>query len=416
MEKKILKAGAGKAVINYPAEFFPQENFGGIHDEIHGRALLLEQKEKVLILSLELPSIRPNRLVEEVRKEIGEYWGLKINRIWLCVTHNLSAPHVPTQEINQDKYEIHMNAIKSAINEAVKQAQKSLKPARVEVCMGSADINVNRDIETADGWWQGINPDGDSDKSVIAVKFIDENDKCIGAFFHYAVKSTTLAGALMKNGFRYVTADVTGEACRYAENRWKAPVLFFMGAAADQEPIKRADYFEVDNNGKPKYVNLGEKGFEFVKELGEILGREVAGIMEKGKEINISEVKCVHLSWMLQGQKFWTEGKPYHPVKEYEFIPSEMEELSVEVLILGPVVLFGMKPESTAIIGKKLREENPEYIPLMIAMVNGGKDYLSDKSAYHRLTFGGTHSVFAEGGAELFLEKAHEFLEELKKS
>ena len=56
---------------------------------------------------------------------------------------------------------------------------------------------------------------------------------------------------------------------------------------------------------------------------------------------------------------------------------------------------------------------NPGCLPLLVAMVNGGKDYLSDETAYERMTFGAIHSVFARGAAELFLEYAAKLLKEL---
>ena len=77
-------------------------------------------------------------------------------------------------------------------------------------------------------------------------------------------------------------------------------------------------------------------------------------------------------------------------------------------------MLFGLQPEATAIVGMKLREMNPDFVPLMAAMVNGGKDYLSDESAFDRMTFGAIHSVFARGAAELFLMKSKELLDRLR--
>ena len=101
-------------------------------------------------------------------------------------------------------------------------------------------------------------------------------------------------------------------------------------------------------------------------------------------------------------------------MKNYEYIPSEDQALKVELLLFGNTVLFGLQPEATAIVGMKLREMNPDFVPLMAAMVNGGKDYLSDESAFDRMTFGAIHSVFARGAAELFLMKSKELLDRLR--
>ena len=48
-----LKGGAGIAEIKYPADFFPEEGFKGIHDPIHARALILESGERIAVISLD---------------------------------------------------------------------------------------------------------------------------------------------------------------------------------------------------------------------------------------------------------------------------------------------------------------------------------------------------------------------------
>lgn len=58
-----FKAGAGKAAIHYPENFFPYRGFRGrkllgVHDDIYARVLLMEAGDaRVLIISLELGDI-----------------------------------------------------------------------------------------------------------------------------------------------------------------------------------------------------------------------------------------------------------------------------------------------------------------------------------------------------------------------
>lgn len=414
MEKdRKWKAGAGMAEIEYPACFFPEEGFFRIHDPIHARVLILEEEERFVIVSLELPSLRPYTLIDEMKRVVREAVGVNDKNIWICVTHDLAAPHVPDREAKREKFEIHIQAVKKAIREACTAAAGKMEPVRVYTGTGVSDINVNRDMETADGWWQGINPDGTADKLVSVVRFAGLDGKTVSVLYHYAVKSSTLEGAVMPDGSRYVTGDVTGAASRRIEEKLEAPAIFFMGAAGDQEPKYQAEFDRVDEAGNLVHVNLGLEGFRFTEELGGILAADVLRILESMKCTEESRMRIAHRVLWLPGQQFYQGGKPYHPEKDYKFIPSEDEKLIIEVLQLGSTVFLGLQPEATAAVGLKLREMNPGCLPLLVAMVNGGKDYLSDETAYERMTFGAIHSVFARGAAELFLEYATKLLKEL---
>lgn len=87
MEKdRKWKAGAGMAEIEYPACFFPEEGFFRIHDPIHARVLILEEEERFVIVSLELPSLRPYTLIDEMKRVVREAVGVNDKNIWICVT------------------------------------------------------------------------------------------------------------------------------------------------------------------------------------------------------------------------------------------------------------------------------------------------------------------------------------------
>ena len=69
-----------------------------------------------------------------------------------------------------------------------------------------------------------------------------------------------MAAAVMEDGGRYVTSDVTGAASRIIETKLEAPAIFFMGAAADQEPKRRAAFDQINEKGDMIHVNLGSAG------------------------------------------------------------------------------------------------------------------------------------------------------------
>lgn len=415
MNPSYMRAGAGCAVIVFPEEYFPWEGYRGIHDDIHARALLLEQEERLAIISLELPSVRPYELIDPLRVMVSQLCSVPFENVWLCMTHDLVAPHVPPIETLPEKHHMHVQAIERAIQEACQQALATMTQVRVGTAKGTCDVNTNRDIPSNDGWWLGIDGVGPVDSALTLTRFEDINGKPVAFLYHYAVKSSTMENTYASDGTRLITAELTGTACRYIEDALGAPTIFFMGAAGDLVPKQKANYAITNADGDLQEIDHGENGFEFVRVLGERLGQELLHLNETltGK-CRIPIMTVVHDVWMLPGQKGYHGGRPYRPMKTYDYIPSAPEALNVELLRLDEAVWLGLQPEATAKIGLTLAEHAPFRHTMMVAMVNGGKDYLADTASYDRFTFSGTHSVFARGSAEQFVARAVEMLNKLK--
>ena len=126
------------------------------------------------------------------------------------------------------------NIVYDKIVGALKQAKASLQPARFGLGTGFCDINVNRDeyIPQTQGWRQGVNQDGPSDKTVWVLKFETLSGEPIALFFDYAVHSAVVLGTGSLSG------DLAGAAERYVEARYnnKVVALYSMGPAGDQNP------------------------------------------------------------------------------------------------------------------------------------------------------------------------------------
>ena len=72
----VFKAGAGRAVLSFPEEYFPNEGYKGIHDDMHVRVLLMESGEvRAAVAVFELSSVRPWELTDELRAYAAEKLG-----------------------------------------------------------------------------------------------------------------------------------------------------------------------------------------------------------------------------------------------------------------------------------------------------------------------------------------------------
>ena len=403
-----LKAGAGKAVLAFPREYFPHENFIDGHDDLHLRILLLETSLRCALISVELPSVRPFELIDGIRSYAGKLLGVDYENVWFVVTHSMAAPHVPqaVDAESEKKQEIHLAVIRKSIEEAGKQALESLQMVRFGYGYGFCDINSNRDIPSAEGWWLGANAPGPSDKTVSVLRFDTMEGKPLAAVYTYAVKTAIIDDEIMSDGYRHYTSDLTGWACSQMEKNTGAVTLYFMGAAGDQVPNKVTKYFETDEKGHLYEVHHGEIGYQWIEELGTVLGSAVEEVFsEISCSITETVLQIKNFSMAFPGQFSIPSELSHSPVKKYDFFRKEDTILDVSMLTLDKVAMIGVKPEYTSITGIELREASPFAQTMLVAMVNGGQGYMADYKAYERITYEGTHSEYACGSAEEFVKR-----------
>lgn len=414
LKEERLEAGAGKARIVLKEELFPLEQFTGEHDPVYIRAVILKREKTVVIVSIEIPSVRIQAVMEKLQNIIIEETGAKAEDIWICTTHNLSTLHIPNPETMPEKHEIFARELYKACKAAVQAAKEEMRDARLGCAVTKLFINTSRDILTNQGWWNGLNGESVEDHELTVLKLEDEKGQSIAVLIQYPMKPWAANGAVDENGNRLSTSEISGYACGKVEKEMGGIAVYFMGSAADMVPLKSACYSEADENGNLRDVNLGvEAGLRFISEGGEALGSAVIeavfGISVKKEIFFTSEKK----RFWYPGQKFYYEGKPYRPTPDHVYYPAEEECLDVNLLCLDKCVLLGMAPETTAVLGIQLREFMPQVRALMCSLVNGGKDYLADKLSYERKTFSATHSVFAKGAGEQFVKDAGKWIDDV---
>lgn len=416
MKETCLYAGAGRAEIQLPPAYFPQEGYTGIHDGIYARAVILECGARVVIVSLELPSIRPYSLFDRLRQQISQLTGAAPGCIWICVTHDTSAPHVPKEE---EKHKLHMDAVWNAIRAAVSQAAAAMKPARLGVGTGETRVNVSRNILTRVGWWQGLNPNGYSDHTLTVVRVEDLHGRPVALLYNLDVRPWVMVETVLDGGMRQVTGDLTGEASRQLEAQYDGAVaLFLMGAAADQVPAKKGHYYVTDENGALCEVQHGPESYALLSALAAELAGEVAATAEQTVCTDASpQIVCAQTSF------FWKGQRPYdlpdrnipHPKKVYHFEAAEDQEILIHLMRLGELALVGIQPEISSVTGTHLRQSAPFPHTMLVDMVNGGQAYMPCREAYQQLLPDAMNALVAEGAAEAFLDEARKALWKLKK-
>ena len=412
MEHK-FRAGAGRAELRFPADYFPVDGYSGVHDPMCCRVLVLEaQSVRGGIVTFELPSVRPWELTDGLRDYAVRCLDAPYENVWLVMTHDLSAPHVPPEE---PKRRLHMDMLRAAMEEAAREAVSSLREASVRYAEGTSDVNANRDMESVDGWWVGIRGDGPSDKTLSLLRFDDREGRPIAALYSYAVKSSVLEASVMSDGKRYASGDVTGRAGAKAEEALGCPVLFVMGAAGDQVPKYKANYLELDENRRFYPVELRERGYELLEELSDTLARDIlaaASAAVAGEDGPVLRFAAASLE--CEAKKPYPKSLPAPPVLRYAYEPDGVQTLDIWAVRIGEAVLLGVKPEVTTPIFRSIKADSPFPHTLMATLVNGGQGYIATDPDYERFTYPGLNTPFQPGTDRRFIRQVLALLNEMR--
>ncbi len=410
--------GVGKAKIQFPEDFFPVENFEGVHDDLSVRVMLFQSDCPFAVLSFEATSLRTYAM-DRFRREASEITGIPEEKIWVCVTHTFSAPHLRSEEaLAREGGEVARknDSLLQALSRALETALLTAMAESVDVQMACGhticSVNVNRDLATSEGWWIGSNDLGDSDNTVAFIRFDDREGKTRAILFNYDVQSS-----IMDHSKGLVTGDLAGAASRFIEEQYGEDfvALFLLGAAGDQAPIFKANHNIIGRGGAILGEDIGEDGFVLVNALGKKLGAQVLQAAETAK-YSIGEEKSRFRSTSVccPGQKIAASLQEIHPTKKYEYGKDEDRTVPMSLFALGPAALVGVGPELSSSTAIDIRKESPYPVTMIVTMVNGIDKYMPEQTAYDRITYEAMNSKYARGSAEMVQKELIRQLKEMK--
>ncbi|MBN1459265.1 MAG: hypothetical protein JXA57_07000, partial [Armatimonadetes bacterium] len=344
----------------------------------------------------------------------GEAAEVPPGNVWVCTTHTMSAPHIlpgdrQASQADRQKNAMLAAAVEAAVRSAASEAAIGLREARIGHASGTCDVNVNRDIHTADGWWLGCNETGFSDKTVTVIRFETPDGDLISLLFTHPVRPAVMERPPGSSDPALVTADLAGAACGLIEEEYgdTATALFFMGAAGDQAPsVTGAGLQYVGKGGSLRAKGVGDRGHAVAEMLGARLGAEVLRLSESIECRNldvpiVSETAQVRF----EGQRL-PDTRSLRPTSDHVFVEGSERLEPLAVVALGESVLVGVRPELSCKTGVDIRERSPYARTLVLCMVNGGAKCMADATAYDRMTYESMNSPFARGSAERMAEEA----------
>lgn len=427
-----FRAGAGKCEISYPADLFPFRDgpdiWTGVHDTPCARAVILECGLKMLLLSMEVVLLDRD-LESEVRTAAAELTKIPKEQIWISATHTVSTPHFFVREHNSPEENAVAARMRKHILDAAKaaasQAVRRVEDAAVGFGSGTCRANVNRVIETKDGWWLGSGEEWPADHSVPVIRIDGKDANPIAILYHYNCELAVMDKSVMSDGGRHVTADLAGMASRFIEKEYNDEVvaLFLPGVSTDQGPAYRAVRTVRGRNGSYRNVDIKEKGWILLELEGERLGEQVLLAAEQASCKGLSHP--IHL----ENRTFWFKGQKMRglprpdagPVLQWQYVPDQDRTRSVEVMVLGDtaIVAVGGIGVETA---QKIQARSPFKHTILLSSLSGGakqlptdgQKYMAEEEQYQKFSFQARNSEFAAGSAEKMLEDVVNFLHSIK--
>lgn len=391
-----LRAGAAKIDIT-PRDLTGLTNlwrrpFEGIHDQIYVRALVVDNGVNcAAIVSADLVEFGDTT---KVRKQIEKDFGIPTANIVITASHDHNAPRAgtvtpgATAQKGGPATEKYTGFVYDCILDAVRQAKAALQPARVGIGKGTADVNVNRDLFTADGWSIGANPNGPSDKTVWVVKLETESGQPIAILMNYAAHSVVLGP-----NNTLITGDLAGAAERYVEQYYESKVvaLWTMGAAGDQNP----KFKSYDEN--PPHFSDRIPGYPLMDALGQLVGEEVIRVASRMGRMS-SEVRIEANERIVSCPARIPQRDANRKGMEVQWV--DTLNIRLGLILIDHIALTWVSGEVVTNIYRHLQQESPFSNTVMITIANDRAGYIVDDAGYDTPTFESTASPFQRGHVE----------------
>ncbi|MEU9448656.1 hypothetical protein [Streptomyces sp. NPDC048277] len=396
-----LKVGVGKAAFTPSAALLPLDNFTSVHDDLHARVLLVESgTRRIALVVLDLTSISAEAIAL-IRQAVTGATGITAANIMVTVTHCFSAPHVAAAS-SSTAAATYVQNIASAAKSAVADAVENLQDAEVGYGAGTADVNVNRNVLTADGYWLGADEQGPSDKGVYVARFNDLDGNPIAVLTNYNVQSCVMQDSVMSDGSLPITADLAGAAVAHVEAQYPGAVGFWLvGACGDQFPGLRSKRYTIDKDRNWTYgVDLHDAGFALLTAQGERLGNEIVRVSqaitayERRKNVVVRLVTDDITTTQVQG------AQPSGPVKTATFTPVGTAEVPLWIFQVGKGVFAGVEPELSTCTATAIRKASPFASTFVMSMFEGGAKNMPDRWNFEHFTYEALDGFYIEGTAE----------------
>ena len=433
-----LRAGAAAIVITPPvgtpmAGYYSERGAQGVHDDLHAKAIVMEQGgARAALVALDLIAA-PRDLVEDARAAIDHICRVRGANVMISATHSHTGPIVATNHPFGGKSDLvtsYRALLPSRIAEAVRQAESKLAPVTVSVARGrESSIAFNRRFHMKDGtvgWNPGkgnpliLKPAGTIDPDLPVLFFETADRKPVAAYVNYAVHLDNIGEPL-------ISADMPATLSRCLAD-FKGPemlTLFTAGCCGDVNHI--------DVRWKE-----AQRGFGNSARMGTILAGEVLRAWPRLTsfeprplrvqsttvrlplpEIKQGDVEKAHatvarISGEAPKRPAFMEMVQAFKVLDVAARNGKPHQVEVQVIALGKDVAWVSLPgEVFTELGLAIKQDSPFPCTIIAELANDLVGYIPARRAYAQGNYEVVSARCAEGSGERLVDAAVKMLREL---
>jgi hypothetical protein len=422
-----LRAGAAAVVItpapNTPmAGYYSARSGDGVHDDLHAKALVLEQDGRAAAL-VALDLISTDRSwVLEARKLISALTGIPGDAVMISATHAHTGPVVAAGT----PYAARLPGL---IADVVARARESAVAARLSVGAGREEaLAFNRRFHMRDGsvgWNPGkrnpeiVRPAGPTDPEV-PVALVDAADgaRPLAAYVNFAMHLDTVGGTRVSADYPATLSKILADA-RGAD----LITLFTIGTAGD---INHVDVSSpAPQKGPGEAARIGARlAASVLRASGELHQIQPGGVRARNvvvplalPPIDAEDRRRARATLAREGA---TPPPPFidqvhaHKVRDVEARHGRPLDAEVQVVALGPDVAWvGLPGEIFVTLGLAIKDHSPFRHTIIAELANGSVGYVPTRTAYPEGAYEVVSARCAPGSGERLVDAALALLRDL---
>ena len=430
------RAGAAAVVITPPlgvpmAGYYNARGAEGVHDDLHAKAIVIEQDGiKAALVVCDLIGM-PQFIVEDARKLITSGTGVKGEMVMISATHTHTGPSLPGRSSREplegapDTAKEYVRKLPSLIAQSVKEAEARLVPVTIMVGVGREDrLSFNRRYFMEDGtvgWNPGkLNPKidrpaGPIDPEVSVVTFNTE-DGTIATHVNFALHPDTVGGQEISSDYAHTLSQILSKV------KGESMVTLFANGSC-------GDINHVNVESKEPQKGHGE-----AERIGTILAGEVIKTYARMKPVTAagsprakSETVKLPLAPIKDGEveearrtSLKSDAKFLEKVHAFKVLDVAARggrpiEAEVQAIALGDDVAWVALPGEIFVeLGLEIKRRSPFKQTIVVELANNSIGYVPTKRAYNEGNYEVVSARCAEGSGEMLVEAALRLLNELR--
>jgi hypothetical protein len=419
-----LKIGLGEATITpffdtpLAGYYYPRMPVG-VHDNLHAKALVLDNgSTQVVLVACDLVRV-PREAVEAARSKIQAKFGIPPDHVLISAAHSHTGP-VMTPEYTQMLGRWIADSVETAMHSKVDASLYRASAMEPTLPHNRRYLMKDGTVETNPGFLNPnvVKPVGPIDPRVAVLFATGPDGRPLMTWVNYALHQDTVGGDWISADFAYFLGRTLA--------KFEGPdmlTIFTIGAAGD------INHWDLSKPGP-------QRGFPVADRIGTILGADVVKAYENLEPVSPRPIRAASQMLDLPLQKVTPQqvaeakqimASPPPPHVDFTLRrvnarkvvtisehPSGVLPVEIQVVSVGPVAFVGIPGELFVQLGLEIQKESPFPDTVIVELANQDLGYIPTRLAFKQGGYEPTSCVLEPGGGEKITETAIAMLKRLR--